>query len=94
VGNYTEITSAGTHLSSSPRDVYGGDRSDTELVRIPKYEGPGINKEVKVTFKESDLDIEEEFNARWYEMSEGGSGHGVARPGVSHGKLQKVHHHR
>jgi hypothetical protein len=96
VGNYTEITSAGTHLNASPKEVIGAFNSDTELVPM-KYQGPGISKEVRVTFTETDMDFEEEVNARWFEIKESrpqANGPVMVRPSVSHGKLQKPQHHR
>lgn len=70
-----------------------------------KYGGPGISKEVRVTFEETDMDIAEEVNARWFEMSEEklpsppqppaqAHGHASLKPSISNGKLRKVQHHR
>jgi hypothetical protein len=66
VGNYTEITSAGTF--HDPKDNI----SSTELFRLPAiYSGPGINKKVEVTFTESELELEDSINQRWAELKGG-----------------------
>jgi hypothetical protein len=72
VGNYTEITSGGTVLSSLDRkDEY----SSTELLNLPSiYEGPGISKKVEVTFTESEVELEESINDRWMELKNGKDG--------------------
>ncbi|KAF2417422.1 hypothetical protein EJ08DRAFT_600076 [Tothia fuscella] len=78
VGNYTEITSGHTHLN--PKELGNSGASCTEL--LPEaYEGPGISKQVRVTFtetKEAEINIEKSISETWYELK--GVNTGNSRP--------------